>query len=544
METLFRWIHLSDIHFGHGDAAHGWDQKLVIESLRRDIGVMLQRDPTPVDAILVTGDIAFSGNGRRSTEYADAEATLRALAAAAGVTPAQIFLVPGNHDVNRASDRDRNVQRLLESLRTGRDKIDTALADAGDRGLLAKRMSAYLDFAQGFAPACLSAAPPPPEQRLYWTHRLTSKRGLPLRIVGLNSAMLSADDRDQGQLYLGGEQIAKALLDPPVAAGELVMVLSHHPFRAGWLGDEKTVDAWVRNNAHVHLSGHVHEADTEQSRSGAGGSFVRITAGATHGDAEPAGVPASHGYSFGALGREAGKAVVRVWPRKWSPKNAAFRTDHDNVPDGQEHAEHDLPRFTLPATMPAATTGTAGTTGTTGTVGLTGTATPTTVSAGAREPIEIFFSYAPEDEELKTKLEKHLSLLRRKDIIKSFSGRKVDAGASWKGVVDERLRSAKIILLLISDDYLASDYCLDTEMNAVRERMEAGAARVIPILLRPSDFHNVANTSDNERAKKVAWFEKLQPLPSSRGAVTQWSNLDEALTDIAKQIRLIAEKTR
>jgi 3',5'-cyclic AMP phosphodiesterase CpdA len=519
METLFRWIHLSDIHFGHGDAAHGWDQKLVIESLRRDIGVMLQRDPTPVDAILVTGDIAFSGNGRRPTEYSDADATLRALATAAGVTPSQIFLVPGNHDVNRASDRDRNVQRLLESLRTGRDKIDTALADAGDRGLLARRMSAYLDFAQGFAPACLSASPPPPEQRLYWTHRLTSKRGLALRMVGLNSAMLSADDKDQGQLYLGREQIAKALLDPPVAPGELVMVLSHHPFRAGWLGDEKDVDAWVRNNAHVHLSGHVHEADTEQSRSGAGGSFVRITAGATHGDAEPAGVPPSHGYSFGAVGREGGKALLRVWPRKWSPKNTTFRTDHDNVPDGQDFAEHDLSKLTVP--------------------------TQATGAAGAKgEPIEIFFSYAPEDEELKTKLEKHLSLLRRKGIIKSFAGRTLDAGESWKGVVDERLRSAKIILLLISNDYLASDYCLDTEMNAAHERMEAGEARVIPILLRPSDFSNAADTSNNERAKEVSWFEKLQPLPTGNRAATQWSNLDEALTDIAKQIRLIAENLR
>ena len=66
-ETLFGWIHLSDIHFGHGDASHGWDQDLVMAALRRDIAG--KPAPVRVDAIFVTGDIAFAsrfsiGGGR------------------------------------------------------------------------------------------------------------------------------------------------------------------------------------------------------------------------------------------------------------------------------------------------------------------------------------------------------------------------------------------------------------------------------------------------------------------------------------------------
>ncbi len=85
METLFRWIHLSDIHVGHGDAEHGWDQKLVMDRLRRDVAEQVQRGQAPVDGILVTGDIAFSGNGRSKTEYAEAREWLDALARDAGV---------------------------------------------------------------------------------------------------------------------------------------------------------------------------------------------------------------------------------------------------------------------------------------------------------------------------------------------------------------------------------------------------------------------------------------------------------------------------
>ncbi len=512
METLFRWIHLSDIHFGHGDAAHGWDQKLVIESLRRDIGAMLAKDPTPVDAILVTGDIAFSGNGRRATEYTDADATLRALSAEAGLSLSQVFLVPGNHDVNRASDKDRNVQRLLESLRTGHDKLDTALADAGDRALLARRMSAYLDFAQSFAPGCLSAQAKPPEERLYWTHRLTTKGGLPIRVVGLNTAMLSANDQDQGRLFLGREQIAKALLDPPVPPGELVMVLSHHPFRTGWLGDEKDVDAWVRNNAHVHLSGHVHEADTEQSRSGAGGSFVRVTAGATHGDAEPAGVPPSHGYSFGAIGREGGKAIVRVWPRKWSPKNTAFRTDHDNVPDGREHAEHDLPRLTLPAR--------------------------TTGSTPAGQPIEIFLSSCPGDDELRHDLETHLAPLRKQGLIRITGRQSLAGGQDARETLDAQLRSAGIILLLLSAKYLAWDY--EADLVVAEERYREKTADVVPILLSPVAIADVQTRNDDSKQ----WFERLQRLPRNDTPITKWPQRDEALAKIAAEIRGLVGKRR
>lgn len=68
-EVLLSWLHVSDIHFGHGDLGHGWDQKLVLDTLRRDVEQLLaaERVPSP-EIVLVTGDIAFSGATRAKDE--------------------------------------------------------------------------------------------------------------------------------------------------------------------------------------------------------------------------------------------------------------------------------------------------------------------------------------------------------------------------------------------------------------------------------------------------------------------------------------------
>jgi hypothetical protein len=527
METLFRWIHLSDIHVGHGDAEHGWDQKLVMDALRRDIAAQVKKDHSPIDAIFVTGDIAFSGAGRSPTEYAEAKAWLLALASDAGVTPSQIFVVPGNHDVNRAADKDRNTKRLLESLRNGSDKIDTALADKSDRALLASRMAAYLAFAADFAPADA-------EERLFWVHRLSALDGLRVRIIGLNTALLAADDQDQGKLRLGHEQLGKALREPAIGEGELVMVLSHHPFRNGWLMDEKDVDAWVRNHTHVHLSGHVHEAESEQARSGAGGTFLRVVAGSAHGDQLPPGVPASHGYSFGAAVRVDDQLKIRIWPRKWSPRNASFRVDADNVPDGEKLAEHDV-RVSLPPTQRPTPTLQTGVPRPSPPLAAKGPGPVANVALG--NAVNVFISHCPEDEPLARELEKQLTPLRRKGLIAISSSTSVAAGEVVRESIERHLALAQVILLLISADYLASEDCYEIEVEGARAEAERRGAKVIPILLRPSDFSDLRSRDDAGKA----WFEKLNPLPRDGKPVTSSPDRDQAFAKIAREIKSLVE---
>src|SRR5450759_1667907 len=130
-------------------------------------------------------------------------------------------------------------------------------------------------------------------------------------------------------------------------------------------------------------------------------------------------------------------------------------------------------------------------------------------------PVEVFYSYAHGDEAFCNKLQKHLSLLQRQGLIKAWHDRHILPGTDWSQAIDEHLERASVILLLISADFLASDYCYGVEMQRALERHQANEARVIPILLRPVDRND-------------APFAHLQALPTDARPITTWSNQDEA----------------
>ena len=96
------------------------------------------------------------------------------------------------------------------------------------------------------------------------------------------------------------------------------------------------------------------------------------------------------------------------------------------------------------------------------------------------KPVEVFFSYAHEDEPLRKELEKHLSLLRRQGLITGWHDRLIAPGTDWARAIDEHLQQASIILLLVSADFLASDYCYGIEMERALQRHQTKQARVLP----------------------------------------------------------------
>src|ERR1700686_211738 len=108
---------------------------------------------------------------------------------------------------------------------------------------------------------------------------------------------------------------------------------------------------------------------------------------------------------------------------------------------------------------------------------------------GSPTPVEVFYSYAHEDEALRAELEKHLSLLRRQGVISDWHDRHIAPGTDWAQAIDEHLERASVILLLVSADFLASDYCYGIEMQRALQRHQAHEAAVIPILLRPVDCY-------------------------------------------------------
>jgi hypothetical protein len=106
----------------------------------------------------------------------------------------------------------------------------------------------------------------------------------------------------------------------------------------------------------------------------------------------------------------------------------------------------------------------------------------------APESLEVFFSYSHTDQPLRDELEKHLSMLKRRGVITTWHDRKIGAGTAWAQQIDAHLNTAQIILLLISPDFLPSDYCYGIEMKRAIERAKIGEARVIVVMLRPVDW--------------------------------------------------------
>ncbi len=147
-------------------------------------------------------------------------------------------------------------------------------------------------------------------------------------------------------------------------------------------------------------------------------------------------------------------------------------------------------------------------------------------TAADRQTIEIFFSYAHKDEALRDQLAAHLSNLQRQNVIQQWHDRQIVPGSEWSGEIDAYLNKADVILLLISADFLASDYCWDIEVKHAMQRHQAGSARVVPVLLRPVDWQGTP-------------FSGLAPLPSDRQPVTRWGDRDEAFLNIVQGLRAV-----
>jgi len=145
-----------------------------------------------------------------------------------------------------------------------------------------------------------------------------------------------------------------------------------------------------------------------------------------------------------------------------------------------------------------------------------------------RGPLKLFFSYAHEDADARSELDDHLDLLERQQVVLPWSDRQITPGREWAGSIEENLRAADIILLLISRPFLESPFVREVEIPQALAQHDQGKARVLPVLLEPVD--------DLPRQA----FGKLEVLPSKGVAISQWDDRARALADVVEGIRRAA----
>ncbi len=146
-----------------------------------------------------------------------------------------------------------------------------------------------------------------------------------------------------------------------------------------------------------------------------------------------------------------------------------------------------------------------------------------------RRPIKVFLCYAHEDEHLRKEVEKQLLLLKQQNILNIWCDYNISAGREWKDEIHQQLNTADLILLLISPDFMVSDYCYRVEMQRALERHRNKEARVVPIILRPVHWEN-------------APFSHLEILPTGAKPITKWANADDAYEDIAKRLDIVLKE--
>jgi hypothetical protein len=143
-----------------------------------------------------------------------------------------------------------------------------------------------------------------------------------------------------------------------------------------------------------------------------------------------------------------------------------------------------------------------------------------------REKKSIFVSYSHRDAAFMEELERHLALMKRRGVIETWSDRMIRPADDWRGEISQALEAADIILLLVSADFCASDYCWDVEVTRALERHTNKEARVVPIAVRPCDW-------------KGAPFGAIQGLPQNLKPITLWPDRDAVWLDVVSGIGLL-----
>lgn len=326
--VVYRYVHLSDIHFGqerNGDKIIHEDVRSELlrdcDSFSKTIGL--------ANGILVTGDVAYSG---KKEQYDQAGEWLDQLTDSIGCPKTAVSLIPGNHDVDISKIGEAGriiIQSLRDSpLGTLDARIEALIKEDEANNSFLPKLAAYREFAERYG--CGFPSPLQP----FWIRELMFEEIHRLSFVGLTSVLVSDLADDLNRLVLGNQQY----ILQRHSNTELVIMMHHPP---EWFRDREKVHNYLRR-ARVVLVGHEHSLDVHQINH-ADGETLWIHAGATN---SPEGAePYQYRYNwleFSIDNGEAGsKLHVRVYPRVWDPGRTKFICDH-NKAHGNEYMDYSL----------------------------------------------------------------------------------------------------------------------------------------------------------------------------------------------------------
>lgn len=314
------WLHLSDLHYGK---AEDYPIDIIEENLLADIKGMMEIGLQP-DFIVFTGDLAFSGE---VDQYSWIEGFLDRLCNVTGLSRKKLFVVPGNHDVNRSLIDPYLAFGVCELLNS-QDKVSSFLGPSYNRSHAFDKFSPYRAFFNRYFKDILEID----DGECFWVRRYPVGRRV-VGLLGLNSAWMSGfymnakgEFDDHGKLILGERQVDQAnkRLDE-LGGADIHIALLHHPFSS--LNDDfdaGSVEDLMRQKCDFVLRGHQHRPNAVLEYTPQGRTII-IPAGACYNR----GAPWVSGYNFVQLDLSAGKGTVYL--RRYSPRSRAWQADLDTT---------------------------------------------------------------------------------------------------------------------------------------------------------------------------------------------------------------------
>lgn len=306
MSTL-SWLHLSDLHF---DSRSDFDRHVMQDAVCEDLKTLLEKYSISVQFVFVTGDVA---NTASEDDYRIAMKFFNKVSEIAKLNKTDIYIVPGNHDVNRLM-----VSRYCDDQRNGlvsRNDIRRTVEDNINEYL--KRFDNYSKFIASFY-----SKPYAMDEDNYYFSEIRTVKDINIGIIGLNSAWACYGDRnDCNNIYISEPQILNAI--EKVKNAELKIALLHHPL--SWLYEVDKVDCEdvLLKHCDIILHGHLHRHNFHILNSARGGQIV-IPAGEIFGDRR-----LTNSYNITQI--DLLKKTITVFPRKYSDSNRTFFRDIDMI---------------------------------------------------------------------------------------------------------------------------------------------------------------------------------------------------------------------
>jgi len=222
----------------------------------KDAADFVRRTGALVNAILVTGDIAFKASAE---EFSIASLWLKKLAKEVGADIENVYVVPGNHDINRNTGDKFNVKAVRNEIlkNNGEARVGSFLTALSDQEASAALMEPFLSYNEFSAQYDCNISPRKP----YWQSAIPFCPRYKLILNGLTSTFFSGSNDARANLYMGEFQANLHIND-----GEVNLAMFHHPY--DWLEDGDDIDDYLSNRSQIRLVGHKHRQRVQPGDNG------------------------------------------------------------------------------------------------------------------------------------------------------------------------------------------------------------------------------------------------------------------------------------